>query len=233
MIGQSDKRGVLGHGRLSRVERAGLLAGNEPLRARFQNHGAAKQVRPPCGVERRGAWQRQSLDQPARIVGLLDAIDQWAAPERRAPDIHADVRMGVKPLGLHLEIERHHIALSPDPVDGRVAIQGLECGRLAIDRCARVLRPAWNAQLEIESRRRLGIDLDADLAYPWIVARLAERDFRACECRCGFKAAVEVEGDAVLARRYRVAGYRRDQARHVILATGSEVPGPYIGLPPA
>src|SRR5580704_6053103 len=107
--------------------------------------------------------------------------------------------MGVKPLGLHLEIERHHIALSPDPVDGRVAIQGLERGRLAINRCARVLRPAWNAQLEVESRRRLGIDLDPDFAYPWIVARFTQGDLHASQGRCGFEAAVEVEGDAIFA----------------------------------
>ena len=42
----------------------------------------------------------------AGIVGLLDAIDQRAAPERHAPDIHAHVRMGVEPLGRHREIER-------------------------------------------------------------------------------------------------------------------------------
>ena len=53
VIGQSDKRGVAGRGRLSRVERVGLLAGNEPLRARFQNHGGPRTG--PSSMRRRAA----------------------------------------------------------------------------------------------------------------------------------------------------------------------------------
>src|SRR3984885_15456004 len=121
--------------------------------------------------------------------------------------------MSIEPLCRHLEIERDRVALSPDPMDSRIAVRRCERDRLAIDSRGRALRPTGNAQLEIESRRRLGIDFDAHFACPWIVARLMQGDLHAAQRRCGFESPVEGEGDAVLPRRYRVAGPRRDQAR--------------------
>src|SRR6202453_1719101 len=111
-------------------------------------------------------------------------------------------------------------------MDGRVAVRHRERDRLAVDGRSRVLRPAGNAQLEIESRRRFRIYLDSRLARPWIVARLAERDFHPGQCRRRLEAAVEVEGNAVLARRDYIAGHRGGEPRNVHRAAGAEMPCP-------
>ena len=96
----------------------------------------------------------------------------------------------------------------------------------AVDRRRGAAGPAGDAQLQGEVDGRLGGDGDADRAGPGVGAGLAERHLAGRERERGGEAAVEVDGDGVVARRDEVAADRGDQPRGVHGAAGAGVPGP-------
>src|SRR5271165_7513697 len=141
--------------------------------------------------------------------------------------------MGEEAFGRHRQTKRSDIALAPDSMDRRIAARKVKRDRLAIDRNCRAFRPAGKAQLPIEGRRSFGVDRNPDVAGPRIVAGLADSDLLIADRDRGFNAAVEVDGEAVSARRQKVPAGGRNEARDIHGAAGADVPGPAPVLAPA
>src|SRR5271166_5196556 len=123
-------------------------------------------------------------------------------------------------------MKRDDVAGAPGSENRRVAAPDRRLRGCAVDCDRRAPRPAGNAELHAEGRRRVRLNGDPDVARPRIVAGFPDMDRPSGDPRARLEAAVEVERDAVVARRDGIARDGGDETRDVHRAARADVPGP-------